>query len=129
MDLRRVGSAGVAQVPFGCHTPCMSERINARLDAGLAKKLAHLQARTGKSTTELIRASIESYYDRVVQTAGPRALLDDFVGCASAEPELSESYKAVFAESIGRKLDDASKHVQQMPATGVGRGKRRRGAR
>lgn len=83
----------------------MSERINARLDAGLAKKLAHLQARTGKSTTELIRASIESYYERIVDAAGPRALLDDFVACASAEPELSETYKAALHQSLEQKVD------------------------
>lgn len=105
----------------------MSERINARLDAGLAKKLAHLQARTGKSTTELIRVSIESYYERVVQTAGPRALLDDFVGCASAEPELSQTYKSVFSESLRKKVD--ASNVDSTALVGkVPRAKKRRGS-
>lgn len=105
----------------------MSERINARLDAGLAKKLAHLQARTGKSTTELIRVSIESYYERVVQTAGPRALLDDFVGCASAEPELSQTYKSVLSESLGKKVD-ASNVPSTASVGGAPRAKKRRGS-
>jgi hypothetical protein len=82
----------------------MTGRINARLDGELARKLAHLQARTGKSTTELIRASIESYFERVTGAAGPRALLEEFVGCSSAEPDLSETYKAALHDSLARKL-------------------------
>ena len=52
----------------------MSARINARLDGELARKLAHWHERTGKATTELIRASIESYIDRVAGAAGSRAI-------------------------------------------------------
>jgi hypothetical protein len=85
----------------------MTERINARLDEALAGKLAELRARTGKSTTELIRASIESYFDQVTGNAGPGALLDDFVGCGEAEPELSDTYKSVLRESLALKVSDS----------------------
>ncbi len=105
----------------------MSGRINARLDGELARKLAHLQARTGKSTTELIRASIEGYFDRVAGAAGPRALLDEFVGCASAQPDLSQIYKSELHESmlhkhVGAKPKKIERQAGKQPA------RRRRGA-
>ena len=82
----------------------MTVRINARLDAELARKLAHLQARTGQSTTELIRASIESHFERVTGGAGPCVLLDEFVGCSSAGPDLSTTYEVALDASLERKL-------------------------
>jgi len=85
----------------------MTERINARLDEALARKLAELRARTGKSTTELIRASIENYFDQVTGSAGPGALLDEFVGCGEAEPDLSDTYKSVLRDSIALKVSDS----------------------
>jgi len=85
----------------------MTERINARLDEALARKLSELRARTGKSTTELIRASIESYFDQVTRSAGPGALLDEFIGCGEAEPELSDTYKSVLRDSLSLKVSDS----------------------
>lgn len=82
----------------------MTVRINARLDAELARKLAHLQARTGQSTTELIRASIESYFERVTGGAGPSVLLDEFIGCSSGGRDLSTTYKSDLDASLERKL-------------------------
>lgn len=105
----------------------MSARINARLDGELARKLAHLHERTGKSTTELIRASIESYFDRVAGAAGSRALLDEFVGCASAEPSLSETYKSVLTDSMARKLPDAEPMPRNIGAAKPPPARRRRG--
>jgi hypothetical protein len=106
----------------------MSGRINARLDAELARKLAHLRARTGKSTTELIRASIESYFDRVAGAAGPRALLDDFVGCSSAAANLSEGYKSALHDSMARKHLEAKPVPREPVAAKPPPGRRRRGA-
>lgn len=106
----------------------MSGRINARLDGELARKLAHLQARTGKSTTELIRSSIESYFERVAGAAGPRALLDEFVGCASGEPNLSETYKADLHDSVARKLSGVGPQQRERSAGKRPSARQRRGA-
>jgi hypothetical protein len=105
----------------------MTVRINARLDSELTRKLAHLQARTGKSTTELIRASIESYFERVTGAAGPRALLDEFVGCSSSDLELSETYKSVLHDSLARKLlvPERVKHGAEEVARRPPKGRRR----
>lgn len=81
----------------------MSVRINARLDAELERKLAYLQARTGKSATEIVKASLESYFESIAGSAGTVTLLDDFVGCASGETDLSDVYKQVLGESLHRK--------------------------
>lgn len=81
----------------------MTERLNARIDAALARKVAYLRARTHKSTTEVVKASIEAYYEKLRSSEGPAGLLADFVGSASGEPELSTRYKRLLASSLARK--------------------------
>ena len=83
----------------------MSTRVNARLVGELSRKLAYLQARTGKTATEVIHASIELYFDQVAGPAGPKNLLQDFIGCSSAEADLSENYKSALTASLGAKVD------------------------
>lgn len=84
----------------------MSTRVNARLADDVSRKLAYLQAHTGKTATEIIHASIEAYFERLAGPAGPKSLLQDFVGCGEAEADLSESYKSVLEASLSDKLDD-----------------------
>jgi hypothetical protein len=81
----------------------MTGRLNARIDAALARKVAYLRARTRKTTTEVVKASIEAYYERVRSSEGPGALLADFVGSASGEAVLSTRYKRLLTSSLGRK--------------------------
>jgi len=81
----------------------MTWRINARLDADLARKVEALRKRTGKSTTEIVKASLESYYVSVTREANPAALLADLTGCAEGPRDLSESYKSELTSSLSRK--------------------------
>jgi predicted transcriptional regulator len=78
----------------------MTERINARLEPELAKKLAYLRRRTGKSTTEIVRESLESYYERVRRACEPASALADFIGSAEGPADLSETYKAELSQSL-----------------------------
>jgi predicted transcriptional regulator len=78
-------------------------RINARVDAELAKKLDYLRARTGKSTTLIVREAIEAYYDALRMKADPAALLADFVSCAEGPADLSTQYKAELGRLLARK--------------------------
>jgi Ribbon-helix-helix protein, copG family len=88
----------------------MSVRINARLEGELARKLEQLRATTGKSTTEIVRASLETYFERMAGPRGPKALLSDFVGCCAANETLSEDYKSELTRSL---------HGKQVPPLGA----------
>ncbi len=82
-------------------------RLNARLDADLANKLELLKQRTRKTTSEIIRESIELYYRQTERGGGASIAAAfegaGFVGCADGEENLSESYKDQLAELIQRK--------------------------
>jgi predicted transcriptional regulator len=81
----------------------MTIRINARLDPELARKVEALAKRTGQSTTDILKASLEAYYVAVSRDAKPAALLADFVGCAAGPRTLSEDYKRELTKSWHRK--------------------------
>ena len=81
----------------------MTKRINARLEADLARKVDVMRKRTGQSTTEILKASLESYYVTVTRGEPAAAKLADFVGCASGPRDLSETYKAELTKSWLRK--------------------------
>ena len=100
-----VGNTWLANVPGLCHTYCMTKRINARLDPGLARKVDALRKRTGQSTTDILKASLESYYIAVTRDERPAASLADFVGCGTGAPSLSENYK----DELTRSLEDKKK--------------------
>jgi Ribbon-helix-helix protein, copG family len=81
----------------------MTVRINARLDADLARKVRALRDRTGQSTTEIVKTSLESYYRSIVRGVNPAALLSELIGCSSGPPDLSTTYKRRLTESLVRK--------------------------
>ncbi|HVX96037.1 MAG TPA: ribbon-helix-helix domain-containing protein [Polyangia bacterium] len=81
----------------------MTRRINARLDADLARKIEAMRKRTGQSTTDILKASLESYYVTVMEKARPAAALADFIGCAEGPDDLSTNYKAELTKSLRRK--------------------------
>jgi len=81
----------------------MTTRINTRLDAVLARKVRDLGKRTGQSTTELVKASLESYYVAVTEKATPASLLAELIGCAEGPPDLSGTYKNALVQSLRRK--------------------------
>ncbi|MBI4957520.1 MAG: hypothetical protein HY908_36270 [Myxococcales bacterium] len=84
-----------------------SRRINARLPPDVARKVAYLEKRTNKTATEIVLESIERYYAAVAE-GGPGAAAEilahtGFVGSAEGATELSRTYKAELARSLGHK--------------------------
>jgi len=81
----------------------MTKRINARIDPDVARKIRYLCDATGKTTTEVLKASIDAYYDAVSREGSPATVLADLVGCAEGPRDLAADYKRYLAESLGRK--------------------------
>jgi predicted transcriptional regulator len=81
----------------------MTARINARIDEELARKLDELRRRTGRSTTELVRESIEAYYEAEQERQHPSELLAGLVGVGDAGANLSSDYKELLTLGLEQK--------------------------
>lgn len=84
----------------------MTNRLNARLDDDLAMKLEELCRQTDKSITEVVRASIELYYERfqAQQRGAARGFEESgFIGCGDGPDHLSDTYKSNLNESLSHK--------------------------
>lgn len=84
----------------------MTKRINARIDAELYAKVMALRRTTNQSTTEVLEAAIELYYDAVSgRVVTPQRVFErtGFVGCAEGPRDLSSKYKGYLAESVSKK--------------------------
>jgi hypothetical protein len=81
-------------------------RLNARLDPDMERKVAYLRRRTGLATSDVVRASIEHYYE-AVRAGGERArdILEasGFVASGSGPADLSVRYKQHLVADLGRK--------------------------
>ena len=83
-----------------------ARRINARLPPEVAQKVAYLERRRNKSTTQVVLESIEHYYLALTDESGKAAERFEeagFVGCARGPVDLSSSYKADLARSLEHK--------------------------
>lgn len=83
-----------------------TRRLNARLGPELDRKVAYLRRRMGLDTSEVMRASIEHYYEAVRGAgANARRVLEEsgFVAGGSGPPDLSERYKEHLNRSLRRK--------------------------
>ncbi len=84
----------------------MSERLNARIDDELARKLATLRRVLRMSTTEVVKRSIEHYYQVAVTSGASVAELvgaSGLVGCARGPRDLSINYKDELARALAKK--------------------------
>ena len=82
----------------------MSERLNARIDDELARKLATLKRVLGISTTEVVKRSIEHYYRvAVTASAAERLGASGLIGCARGPKDLSVNYKDELAKALAKK--------------------------
>ncbi len=78
-------------------------RLNARLEPELGKKLASLRRRTGLGTSDVVRTSIERYYETVrVGGTDARAVLEvtGFLASGEGPADLSERYKEHLVEGL-----------------------------
>jgi predicted DNA-binding protein len=86
-------------------TAARPRRINARLPPDVARKIAYLEKRTSKTTTEVVVESIEHYYELLSEGGTAERVLEEagLIGCATGPSDLSSSYKADLLGSIGKK--------------------------
>jgi hypothetical protein len=72
----------------------------------MERKVAYLRRRTGLGTSDIVRASIDHYYE-VVRTGGAAArdILEasGFIASGTGPADLSESYKKHLGATVGGK--------------------------
>jgi len=82
-------------------------RVNARLDSDRATKLNYIRQRTNQGTSEIMKAAIDFYYEKLRQETPvkPLQLLREsgLVGCAEGDADLSVNYKQYLTESLNEK--------------------------
>lgn len=81
-------------------------RVNARLAPDVAKKAVYLERRLEVSMTKVMEQAIERYYAEVSAGSGDAAEIltrTGFVGGAEGPSDLSRTYKAELARSLGKK--------------------------
>ena len=85
----------------------MADRINARVDDELARKIAYIRRSMKMSTTDVVTESIGHYY-HTLKSAGSRArevlCENGFIGCADGPEDLSIMYKNELSDSIAEKI-------------------------
>jgi hypothetical protein len=81
-------------------------RLNARLDPEMERKVAYLRRRTGLGTSEIVRVSIDHYYE-AVRAGGSkaRAVLEasGFIASGEGPADHSERYKEHLSAEVQRK--------------------------
>lgn len=85
-------------------------RINARLDDSYTEKLEFLQAATQLSLSDIVRDSVDRYYEAVLAAQRrQRVGLDKLVGAFSGGPsDGSTRYKVEFLDHIADKHGDVA---------------------
>jgi predicted metal-dependent hydrolase len=82
-------------------------QINAQFDLETTDKLAYIQQLTNKALSDILRAAIDDYYQKLKlkQRKTPFELLEEsgFIGCCSVESDLSVNYKEVLATELKAK--------------------------
>ena len=84
-------------------------RINARLDEQAEKQLAFIRSTTRQSVTEVIKRSLDLYYQELKgqEGVGTRKLMQsDFIGCAEGPEDLSVDYKRYLSQGWDEKYGD-----------------------
>ena len=79
-------------------------RVNARFEGDAEQQLNYLAEATGLGVSEVLRASVQHYYDQVRARRGGLAHFAAFVGQGrSGRADVAGSYKARLAEGWGAK--------------------------
>ena len=82
-------------------------RVNARLDRDRASKFDYIRQRTNKGASDIMKAAIDLYYEKLHQEAHikPLQLLKQagLIGCAEGDSDLSVNYKQYLTESLNEK--------------------------
>lgn len=92
-------------------------RVNARFEGEAEQQLNYLAEATGLGVSEVLRTSVQYYYDQVRARRGGLAHFAAFVGKGrSGRIDVAGSYKTRLAEGWGNKHHDRAPAVHE-PAT------------
>jgi hypothetical protein len=82
-----------------------SSRVNARLRPALARKLALVHRRTGKSVSEIVSESLERYCDASLAAGEALEAFENagFLASGTGPRDLSSNYKDYLADSLAKK--------------------------
>ena len=83
-----------------------ANRINARLDDELARRVDLVRKRKRRSVSQIVQESLSRYCDQELgQDGEPLAILKaaGFIGCADGPRDLSSDYKQELGRSLRRK--------------------------
>lgn len=80
-------------------------RINARLDEESQEKIEQIRRVTNKSTTDIIKESVDLYYKSLKLNAkeNNKKLLKSLSGIAEGPKDLSENYKKYLDKDLSGK--------------------------
>ena len=92
-------------------------RVNARFEGDAEQQLNYLAEATGLGVSEVLRASVQHYYQQVRAQSGGLAHFGAFVGQGrSGRSDVASSYKARLAEGWGAKHQGQA-HAVHEPVT------------
>jgi len=83
-----------------------ANRINARLDDELVRKVELVRKRTRRSVSQIVKESLVRYCDQELDQGGDALSIlksAGFLGCADGPADLSAGYKAELSRSLRRK--------------------------
>lgn len=86
----------------------LTTRLNARLDPTTAERLQYLMTRTGLAMSEVVRMSLDHFYnatrkDVVASKDGLDALIGKHGSGAKIKGQLSSDYKALYRDGLAKK--------------------------
>ena len=93
-------------------------RVNARFDAEAEQQVTYLAEVTGMGVSEVLRTSVQHYYDIVRAQRGGLKHLSAFIGQGdSGRSDIASSYKDRLADSWGAKhAPQRARHAVHEPA-------------
>ena len=87
-------------------TRSSANRINARLDDELARRVDLVRKRKRRSVSQIVQESLARYCDQELGGGGEALAVlraAGFIGCADGPADLSSDYKQALTRSLRRK--------------------------
>ncbi len=79
-------------------------RVNARFEGVAEEQVTYLTAKSGKKISEVLRESVDFYYQHVHQGAGQVPQLSKLIGKGrSGQADIASNLKKYLAESLATK--------------------------
>ena len=92
-------------------------RVNARFDESYAKRMEYLTRATNMSVSEVIKSSVQFYYESVIAQRSPELKhLSRFIGeSGSGRSDVASNYKSELTDSLSAKHGKPLDRVEQAP--------------